>query len=772
MKRNLNRYIALLMIVVLSITACGYARGDQKTIMEGNEDEIGYIHGLSVIEDTAYILYGGNEFGKSWQIYTWKEGQKDPLIWAEGLISFDTASRLQREPRKEKPSEDVINHAVTRLFTDGKKLMSFNPLNGKVFSISSQDGKAVFEDVITLKDTTAFMDIIDNYSDLHTCTGCMVSGELLIWTASFYDNEMNQSAQRLILADLSSGNVTVSNSVEHVAYSGQGHDGIMVLFLRDDENAYDRQKNRWVPYTVSAYDPKADILKELGRIEVQYLNAAPVWSETLEQFVYIDDNSHIYAMSLDGTTKQVGFYQGNTRLDESGIAVVGSTVLIPGQSSLYACSAIADFNPDRKLTLYQYKETDAQRLFNGEHPEVPIYVYDKYFDDSQMLLMAMTSGDLDVLSFSSSNGSYEALRDKGYLLDLSGNMEISALMENVWEPLREYCTKDGHVFAVPYDCSIDISLWGASNAALKETGLTVEDLPTDFIGLCGFLTMWNDEMADNYPNISPIVYEGEAITRSDLISMAVRYYVRYMNTREEELTFDTPLFREMAQAAENTRTDIIESVAASLGEEEFYSREPLLEYGMTFRDQWINDYYSYFEMKPAPECESIACVNLRVLAINASSNDKKLSSDFVLDAMKATRKENRHMLYSDAAEPLEDSSVISEIKKVEDNIALIQDAMKTADDSAYVEQLAGQEAILTYYQQHLWAVSPDEITAFREKIVPIMIVQKPDVFYESDGNSSGEMRSLVRRWRDGQIDAEQFIREAEVKLNMIRLEGR
>ena len=289
----------------------------------------------------------------------------------------------------------------------------------------------------------------------------------------------------------------------------------------------------------------------------------------------------------------------------------------------------------------------------------------------------------------------------------------------------------------------------------------MEDFPKDFISLCEFLTKWNDELIFEFPEIIPVLYEGEAVNKSNLIRMAVQYYIRYMVATGKDLTFDTPLFRKMAYALEKVKTDNIDAMLGNLDDDEVYDLSPLMEYGMPFQALWTNDAYTYLEIKPTQDSESIASVNLHMVAVNACSTNPELSAEFALDVLKTVVADNRFLIFADATDPLEDTGIKRSIEEIEEKIALVREMMKTSDNPEYAEMLSGWESELQDLQQHIWTVSPEEINYFRQDIAPHISIQIPNIFDDSDGNSSGEMWSLVQRWQDGQIDTEQFIRIAE-----------
>ena len=125
--KNRIRFLSLMLLVILFAVPCSVACAEQKTMMESKSEDDLMVFGLCTVKDTSYILYGSYDPSQPMRILSWTESQTEPELWAEGLIGCKSISSLEQMAAESKPAEIIVEHAVCRLFTDGERLMSFNP---------------------------------------------------------------------------------------------------------------------------------------------------------------------------------------------------------------------------------------------------------------------------------------------------------------------------------------------------------------------------------------------------------------------------------------------------------------------------------------------------------------------------------------------------------------------------------------------------------------------------------------------------------------------
>lgn len=109
---------------------------------------------------------------------------------------------------------------------------------------------------------------------------------------------------------------------------------------------------------------------------------------------------------------------------------------------------------------------------------------------------------------------------------------------------------NGKIFALP------ISVGGAyaftiNPKVFEEMGLTMDDIPTNFIDLCAFVTRWNDEFVEDYPNFAPL--DSTEKYKDRMFRLALREWKGYCQATNQDLHFDDPIsarwWRRLTQCA-------------------------------------------------------------------------------------------------------------------------------------------------------------------------------------------------------------------------------
>ena len=175
-----------------------------------------------------------------------------------------------------------------------------------------------------------------------------------------------------------------------------------------------------------------------------------------------------------------------------------------------------NYQPNHVIHLSGTSVWGGIRYYAMDYPEVAV-VSDSDIDSAsaEEVARAFASGDdapdivsAYVNSYTSRDAAgglaIERLNQKGYCKDLSVYPAVKAYVESLNPVFRDFVTdQNGKIFALP------ISVSGAyaftiNPTVFEEMGLTMDDIPTNFIDLCAFVTRWNDEFVEDYPNFAPL----------------------------------------------------------------------------------------------------------------------------------------------------------------------------------------------------------------------------------------------------------------------------
>ncbi|MBQ7865059.1 MAG: hypothetical protein IJ350_01720, partial [Clostridia bacterium] len=493
---------ALLMLMCLCASLSGALAVDA-TILEEPQDEEAWrsVTARAVVGDTLYLLMNGTD---GHELFYWKEDMPraeklaDNLFYAGYYSSLDEVESMIKGDKKANGLVDP-QYALSLMFSDGERLMGMNGYNGKIFTMTVEGGKVDYQDVVQLKDTSLMYHKSEDYQYLLSANQYAAAGGKLLYLAEDYTDEGMQD-NRLLVIDLTTGEVKRSK-VEFPQRVAEWKDGKAVVICRDEMNAYDAEKGEMRKATLNLYDPAADTLQAMGEMpeeSVPYVT----YSSALNALVYVQ-NCRIMAMVDLGKPQQVGYIPADWTYN---LAVVGSTFVdCPNQVTGRTMSL--DYKSDVYLNVYGDYMDSGTRAFTSKYPQVPVYTMNEYYESLEQISQAMVSGDntLDVLRMNTGYSSFFKLMEKGYCADLSGNKELMAYVERMQPAFRDAVMKDGKLYAIPlYAYSFDG--WYVANGVMEDMGLTMEDIPTNYVELCQFATRWNDEWVEEYPQYTLIEY--------------------------------------------------------------------------------------------------------------------------------------------------------------------------------------------------------------------------------------------------------------------------
>lgn len=159
--------------------------------------------------------------------------------------------------------------------------------------------------------------------------------------------------------------------------------------------------------------------------------------------------------------------------------------------------------------------------------------------NSDNLLQSMMNRDssVDIYTLSSTDSAFAALMNRGFMAELDGDATLSDAVDGMYDYLKDYVTKDGHIYALPMS--------GYANILNINTKLLTEklgyDVPDSWAGLFGILAdISNTGKLEDMPEVM-IVDQGydKENFRSQLFYMMLADYFTWLDAGEENLTRGT-----------------------------------------------------------------------------------------------------------------------------------------------------------------------------------------------------------------------------------------
>lgn len=769
----------LVFILALIASVCmlmSTAMAADTTILDhGDEEHWRSVAAHTVVGDTLYLLVQSSE---GHALYCWDESMPqaelltDQIFYAGYYGNMEEVEASVQNYNEEHGKAQDPQYVVSLLFSDGERLMGMNGYNGKIFALEVKDGAVLYQDVCTMADTSLLYHVESDYRYLVSTQQYAMAGDKLLYLAEDYDQEGWQK-NRLLVIDITTGEVK-SATVEHPQRLTAYKDGLALVVCRDEMNAYDSDKNEYINPAVMIYDPVADTVQAAGELDMDSIPYM-TYSSKMNALVYAQNCRIMAAVDL-GEPKQVGYIPQDWT---NNIAVVGDTFLAC-QGKAEGRTISMDFKSGVSLNLYNDYMDAGTLAFTADHPQVAVYTSNEYYGTMEELGQAMVSGEntLDVIRMNTAYDQFFRLMEKGYCADLSGNAELMAYAQRMQPVLRDALMKDGKLYAIPvYAYSYDG--WYVANGVMEEMGLTVEDIPTNFVELCQFATRWNDEWVEEYPQFTLIEYCEDY--KQQLFYYMVSGYLNYCTATGQEVRFASPEFRAMLEALEAMRVDELNRGANLENEDEVGYRQGLLmpDYTVVGSFEWDTTYRTFVPMTLTANTDFVTGVNMEVVFINPRCENMDTAMELLLYKLKAVEEEGHneiqaYTIFADLTEPVENPYYQRNIEAMEKSLIMMEAELaecspeEKKDWEAAIEN--EKKYLDTYRENERWTISKEGIDRYQQQIVPNMYVIRPTFLGGSSGNAAPELQTLMERYLAGQIKLDQFIRDADNKLMMMQME--
>lgn len=425
------------------------------------------------------------------------------------------------------------------------------------------------------------------------------------------------------------------------------------------------------------------------------------------------------------------------------------------------------------------------RQYVKEHPEVGVVYASATAATAPDYTQHMQSDEaLDLYSFYLPGDAFAALRNKGYLAELSGSSDLLAAVSEMFPNLTKQVLVDGHLYALPVEVST--SCWSIDTAVLEDVGLAAEDVPTTYLELLNLIDEWITSYVEDYPEHALMDYPYSLSMQ--LFSQIMLAQIAECEADGRTLTFTDADFiatlnkldsmREKLQAYENQWNDdnnngnVFYSSDAVIGGsyDASSSDAPLLSSYASIGIHYASDRESTavpLMLSIQPNHDSSVIGAILVMAVNRSSKNADAAMN-LLTYLAVNRSDYQKSLLSPAyTDNIEDPHYEETKADYENYITELTKGMETADDSEKrdyqetIQNLTDALARLSPYQY-----TTENILLYDSQMENVRIIEST-VFYGDDNEAS----TLVNRYMDGNITVDQFVRELTRIVQMMIMEN-
>lgn len=780
-----SRFWAAVLALALCLTASSALAVDATVMDLRSADDYDadtmYVRDEIGVGDTYYALvetYRGNSH--DCELRYWKAGMDEAEVIAADVLCLPYLETM--EELKDSAGEGADpEYNISELVTDGERLMGFNHVTGRVFAIDVKDGKAVFEDVATIPGLPDALRVrsIDDYSYTVMPQHAAVANGYLLLNLQYWDEPAQKNVQKVLSCSFADGSIKEA-SVPFCQAMCAYKDGKVVMLSRDPEKDFDYDAHRYNPFDIYVYDPATDKGEIVGQFicENNYEPDFLVYSSALDALIY-NDQSKIMGLFQWKESRQVG-YLPTTYVQAA--AALGDTLVSRYERYVCARTITGDFKNDEYLNFMGY-DSEGMMAFADQYPQVPVYQMSSDFNDLAGLNQQMSAGANapDVVDISYSSVSLDRLISKGYCADLSGYPEIKTFVDSLYEPFRQAVTgPNGEIYAVPYS-AVSWRGYSINKKIMDEMGLTMDEMPTNLVELCAFITRWNDEFVEEFINYGPI---STSNYKEAMFNLVYREYIAYCNFTGQPLKFDTPVFREAVAAVEAMRTDELQDALKRKADPEqsdykqgLFSTENMLvgNFSELYTEPSEFSNFIFVPMTLTGDTPYVIETEVRYYIMNPKSQHKDLAAALLNCLIERNMGGDEgdsyaaYTLMATRTDPLP-NPYFEEMKEQElKTLADLEQAVADASEEDKADMQAALDTEKAWWEEYQrtreYYISAEAIRDHQEKLIPNVYVAEP-----MSGQMEEQLRQLIARYRDGNITIDQFIREADGKLLMMQME--
>ncbi|MCH5286715.1 MAG: hypothetical protein J1E43_04785 [Christensenellaceae bacterium] len=378
--------------------------------------------------------------------------------------------------------------------------------------------------------------------------------------------------------------------------------------------------------------------------------------------------------------------------------------------------------------------------------------------DMNDIVRAMTTqdGSQDVLWVMMQTRGYRAMRERGYCAALEASETLRGYVEAMYPFIADELWHDGRLCAIPVGISCLTAAF--SRDAMELMGLSEEELPANLMSLMDFIADWDEDAPVRLSD-----WDAEML-RFRLFTLIRDAQEAWCASQGKPLTYDDPVFRALLEKLEQI-TPMLQKAGAGGGQTVLMNLAYDLAPGM-----YRNEVY----MKPVllaraegEEPHLKAYVDL--YAVNPYSSRQEEAVAFlectVLEADSAPLMSV--LLHPDEDTLIENITYQAEASMLNDMLAqqegMLQSGNLSGDERIQFEDsVAWTRAQLAALETSQWVTSPEKLALWREAAQHMTVPM--------DSGGSDDLIMLRDRYMAGQLSADQFIREAEGVLWMMRQE--
>ena len=772
------RLAALLLAFCLLMPALPAARAEAKplTNLFGSAlaDQQDSIVSMALAGDTLYIR-------TNYSLYAYTPGNPGP----DKIFDIENTFNLGMSPADEEgeqPAEPVLG----AIFSDGERLLTLDSNAQTLYTVNLSGAAPAFENPLKL-DLSEFVTGEEPYLFVQAPAWAKVIGGRLYLKAHNYEGKETD----LFSFDLQTGEKKIHKAA-HLQSASEYKDGTLIAVQSNPNDMYDMETGTFKKPELVVFNPADDSVTALGAyqpVNESYGNAAPIYYDANEDSLYTYTDTDVYRLEGDmKTPRLVGYLPmfGNNWMITSGglqplsdgqLAIAfGTNVFLRGRTgegleniTVLTMSGGMD-NPEILSRILMEMDDVVLRRVEG---------LDYNYVNAEQLASMFLTGNVtqDIMAINAYGFDLDKLIQKGYLADLSSSEKISGFMQSAAPNLSRPVMVDGKIYAVPG--SIVLFPISAYIKPFEELGLTI---PTSITGLLDLAEEWVGGLAEEHPDYL-LINDGNSL-KDSLRRIVMDKYVSNTLGAGQDLVFDTPVFRGLMQRVmEMDYGDLglapdWETEEGRAAMEELWNKKPLLETGMGFEPEYSVARYQgedrAFKPLILPMEEGQPAYNeadINMLVVMSTSKNQEAAIRFLEHYLDKISPVNKAAFVPTSTAAIPNPNFDREQEQFNKNLKQLEaeyEKSEGARKSDLEESLKYmREYAVTLEKEGRYLATEADLARIHEVVSHLFV-------YDGLGNAQRQAFSndyeLQEQLFAGAISLDQFIRQVDDKLRLVRME--
>ena len=767
----MKKILSILLALALMLGATfALAEGNVTIAVQGMNDFNDYIQSM--------VVYGDRLLLSSWdRLYTWDNATRK-------LTEVDGYSELESTLTGDGETPGVLDlndgdyaYLDGNLYIVGGRLYRMatvtdsdgNASNQLVELLIADDGALSLGEVIDLGDALCITesDGDQTYSYTRSLRNPCSFGNTLY--ALSYGDELELLALNLEDETVETLTLDVDGDVQSIAPYTEGK---LLMIV----NNYDADP---VTTTLCLYDIENEEAAELGALPTaDYDTPSGISYDEARGKLYYVLSGSVWRMDVteDGLGEPEEFGDMPLGYASGNGVVYGDLYVLAGSDAVIGRDVTLDKLPAQRLRVanggYEDAIGKAYYSFTDKHPEYMVSIATSLTSDNLLQSMMNRDSSVDIYTLSSTDSAFAALMNRGFMAELDGDATLSDAVDGMYDYLKDYVTKDGHIYALPLSCY-------ASMMSLNTMLLTEKlgyEVPTSWKGL---LTILADISNNKRLEETPEVMIGEPGYAKDdfryqMFQMMLSDYFTWLDASEENLTRGTQALLDLCEAFEAIDWD-------NLGlAEDYEDTEDMMYNGSDALINWtslsVYNYVGADEEQATPVALSVVEGEKPLIGqsvtfafINPFSEHRDEAAEYLADAWALELKEDMIMLSPEMNEPVLNSYYEENLRGIDNSIADLQKTLDKTEDEETRESLQANLDSMKQWREDYeksgkYEISPEQIANYRA-FGENMTVQQSLIWNMEEGSTQ------VQQYLDGAMNAQQLAAALEKTLQMQKLEG-